>query len=69
MYDVCFLRGCLEGPSLIFISVRAFVLAISYVPLFMNVVKSFSIVRCLYGRHRVYVRCCRPQCQRSLGTP
>ena len=34
MCQECFLRGCLEGPSLIYFSVRAFMLVISYVPLF-----------------------------------
>ena len=34
MCQECFLRGCLEGPSLIYFSVRAFMLAIGYVPLF-----------------------------------
>ena len=34
MCQECFLRGCLEGPSLIYFSARAFMLAIGYVPLF-----------------------------------
>ena len=61
------LRGCLEGPSL-YLSSQAFFLAIIYIPLFRASRHGLSMVRCLYGRHRVYVRWCRPQRQRSLGT-
>ena len=69
MCQECFLRGCLEGPSLIYFSVRAFMLVIGYVPLFGESRPAlFNCPRALYGRRRVYVRCRRPQCQRSLGT-
>ena len=45
MCQECFLRGCLEGPSLIYFSVRAFLLVIGYVPLSEKAVQPFSIVR------------------------